>query len=279
MMKILGNVLYISFLFSLFLLPACSSDSEPTAITDPVVNQPPGEPDGVKILFIGNSYTGYHDMPSLFRNLAIESGKEVHVDQSVTYNKRLPYFVRDSLTLVKIREHNWDYVIFQQAQFLTESEDRIWYHLDNALEMTQIIREYSPEAKIVLFMEQAYAEGDMTYERGDTFEKMTERVVYGSKVWAEQMGKPIISPVAAAWAEVYKYNFDWRMNKILHDPVDGAHPTLYGAYVTACTFYVTIFKEPIRIDYNPGLDPVFVSEVQRITSDLVLNNLSNWYND
>ena len=39
------------------------------------------------ILFVGNSYTYYHDLPQLFCSLACENGHEVRVD-SVTKGAR-----------------------------------------------------------------------------------------------------------------------------------------------------------------------------------------------
>ena len=144
------------------------------------------------------------------------------------------------------------------------------------MKMDSVIHSHYSGTKLILFMEQAYSGGDHTYDRYDSFEEMTTRVVEGSIKWAALMGRPIISPVAAAWAEVYRYNPDWKFQNLLHDPVDGCHPSLYGAYVTACTFYTTIFKEPIESDYNPGVDEEFLKESQEIVSHLVLDNLDKW---
>lgn len=265
--------------FLTFLVAACSDNS----VTQPSIQpENPSSPEvdtRTKILFIGNSYTGYHDMPGIFEQIAISCGKDVFVDKSITYNKRLPYFFHDSLTMAKIHSRNWDYVIYQQAQYLTDAYDRLYDHLEISMKLDSVIHANYSETNIILFMEQAYAKGDDTYSINDTFEKMTERVIKGSLRWAKLLGNPIVSPVAAAWAEVYKANPDWRFQCLLHDPVDGAHPTLHGAYVTACTFYATIFKEEVKSNYNPGVDETFLIETQKVVSNLVLNNYSKWFID
>ena len=262
--------------FSSFIFESCSDGTinEPSS---PVI--PDDEPivdNRVKVLFIGNSYTGYFDMPGIFEEIANSEDKEVFVDKSVTYNKRLPYFFYDSLTMAKIHMCKWDYVIFQQAQYLTDAEDRWMDHFEISVKLDSVIHSNCAATKLILFMEQAYSEGDHTYDSHDSFEEMTSRVVEGSLKWAELLGKPIVSPVAAAWAAVYDNNPEFMFENPLHDAVDGCHPTLNGAYVTACTFYTTIFKEPIESDYNPGIDDEFLRETQEIVSHLVLDNREKW---
>jgi len=44
----------------------------------------------MKVLFVGNSYTYFNDMPKIFENLALENGKRISVD-SVTKGGRKLY--------------------------------------------------------------------------------------------------------------------------------------------------------------------------------------------
>ena len=231
------------------------------------------------ILFIGNSYIYYHDMPETFAEIARLSGKNILVETAIKGAKQIPFFVKDTLTLEKINERNWDYIVFQQYQLITESEERISWHLGYAMQMDSIIHDNYAQTSTVLFMEQAYSDGDKTYDHDDTYYKMTERVIRGSISYARQMGtNPIIAPVAAAWQNVYISNFDYEAVMALHEP-DGAHPSAMGAYVTACTFYATIFKETLHLNYSAGLDTTFTSEAQRIACATVLDSLEIWNND
>ena len=67
----------------------------------------------LKILFIGSSYFNYNNLPDLFENLAISSGKEVYVDHHGQNGLFLSDHAESSETESKINEHNWDFVILQ----------------------------------------------------------------------------------------------------------------------------------------------------------------------
>jgi hypothetical protein len=241
----------------------------------------PEEPDisyDLSILFIGNSYTYYHNMPETFSTLSQLSGKNIYTDTSTRGGKQISYFVKDSSTLQKIHERHWDFIVFQQYQLITESEERIRLHLDYAIKMDSIIHQNYAQTKTILFMEQAYSNGDRTYDSDDDYYKMTERVIRGSISYANQMGSsPIIAPVAAAWQNVYKSDRDYEIHMVLHDP-DGAHPSAMGAYVTACTFYATVFRETLNQEYYANLDFSFARSAQRIASATVLDSLHVWNN-
>ncbi|MBU1100783.1 MAG: hypothetical protein KKA84_10305 [Bacteroidetes bacterium] len=269
-MKTLFKSVFILFVL-LIGFAGCSEKS-----IDPGNVDPDNLGNAIKILFIGNSYTYYHNMPQVFDSLATRSGKEVYVDQSIAGGKQVTFFVNDSTTHQKLRAQAWDYIVFQQFQLIMESEDRLWQHLPKAVMMDSIIHYYQPQAKTVLFMEQAYEGGDETYDRNDTFLAMTERVKRGSISFARQMGThPIIAPVAVAWGNVFRND-----NTIqLHEPNDGAHPSIYGAYITACVFYSTIFKENISTNYYNGLSETFGISAQQTASSTVLDSLALWNNN
>ena len=101
MKKHLLFFILLILLCSSFGISSCSDEtiSEPFVPSEPT--EEPVTDNRVKILFIGNSYTGYFDMPGIFEGIANSTDKEVFVDRSITYNKRLPYFFYDSLTMAK----------------------------------------------------------------------------------------------------------------------------------------------------------------------------------
>ena len=67
----------------------------------------------IEILFIGSSYFFYNNLPSLFENLVISSGKEVYIDQQIINGLYLDHHASSSATESKINELKWDYVILQ----------------------------------------------------------------------------------------------------------------------------------------------------------------------
>ena len=59
---------------------------------------------------------------------------------------------------------------------------------------------------------------------------------------------------------------------------DHSHPNIYGSYLTACTFYSTIFKKTVvGSSYIPiGIDTSTAIFLQNIASDVVLDSLNVW---
>ena len=73
----------------------------------------------MKVLFIGNSYTYYNDMPDLFEKLAKENGADVQVMSVTQGGRRLKAYENDAdeytLRLKQIMaEHHFDAVIVQE---------------------------------------------------------------------------------------------------------------------------------------------------------------------
>ncbi|MBU1100784.1 MAG: hypothetical protein KKA84_10310 [Bacteroidetes bacterium] len=274
------STLLIIFFYTLFLFAffGCQGEEGIEPVVDDIIdNEFPEPQDQLEILFIGNSYTGFHNMPGIFAELVASSGKDdVYVDSAQTYNKRLPYFLHDLATLSKLHQRKWDIVIIPQSQYIVSNEISRFHHLDVSIEFEQLILENNPNTKVMFFMEQAFKKGDDTYSPHDNFELMTERVIEGSVEWAERMPiKTPIAPVAAVWGEFQKVN---SRNVHLHMP-DGYHASVEGAYATACTFFASIFKEPVNVEYYHELVPVVAQKMQTLASKVVLENLEKWQND
>ena len=59
---------------------------------------------------------------------------------------------------------------------------------------------------------------------------------------------------------------------------DNSHPSERGTYLTACTFYATIFKKsPIGASFRPpGMSQSAATFLQTIAHDVVLDSLATW---
>ena len=77
--------------------------------------------DSASVLFIGNSYTYYNDMPGLFQDLSSSLGKATYVDSKVNGGATMQVHANDPVSYQKMNSSNWDYVVLQgQSQ---EQED------------------------------------------------------------------------------------------------------------------------------------------------------------
>ena len=73
------------------------------------------EPDGItRVLFFGNSFTFYHDMPTMFAELARTSGHEVVVEVVAPGGQSLSGHAESTTTPERITSGDWDYVILQE---------------------------------------------------------------------------------------------------------------------------------------------------------------------
>ena len=64
-----------------------------------------------KILFIGNSYFNWYNLPGLFENLTDNAEKDVFVDQYCKNGLSLYDQANRVNTEAKINQNSWDYVV------------------------------------------------------------------------------------------------------------------------------------------------------------------------
>ena len=82
-----------------------------------------------------------------------------------------------------------------------------------------------------------------------------------------------ISPVGIAWKRAMNQNSTINLYRN-----DNSHPSERGTYLTACTFYATIFKKsPIGASFKPaGMSQSTATFLQTIAHEVVLDSLGTW---
>ena len=180
-----------------------------------------GQPDtDKKVLFVGNSYTYFWNLPQLVQQMAEEKDFSIETRQSTIGGSNLGQHWRSEREL-RTREYitsgNFDVVVLQD-------------HSRRALDAPDSLSHY-----ITLLQEEINKSG------GETFLYMT-----WSREWAPEtqeaitkeysdIGKAIgatVVPVGLAWAKARELDPDI----VLYDP-DGSHPNTVGTYLSACVFY------------------------------------------
>jgi hypothetical protein len=226
----------------------------------------------VKILFIGSSYLGYFNLTDMFYNLAVEKSKNILIDTRIVYGQDLSVLSSDSETIKKIFERKWDYVILQGVSH-TISEEK-WHYLivPYIISLKNTITSNCAETKTVYMMGWGYKDGLqwIAGETEDYFELQTN--ICNQSVRFAKENNFSIAPVGWAWYQVIKEKPEIE----LFGP-DLNHQTLAGAYLSACVFYATIFKEPLNaMSYKAGLESELAFYLQRIASETVLDDLEKW---
>lgn len=77
-------------------------------------------PKPLRVLFIGNSYTGFSNLPHLLEQVAAaqKGGPRIQTSQSISGGKTLQWHWTQGQALAAIRQGGWDFVILQEQSLL-----------------------------------------------------------------------------------------------------------------------------------------------------------------
>ena len=215
----------------------------------------PEEPKTYRILFIGNSYTHYHDMPTaLFARIAEQAGYQVEVTTIVKGAHTLEKFADPFDTygsevaaeLHESRAGRYDYVILQEQSFRAIGEPASFY--DAVRDLAGRIRAVGAEP--ILYGTWGYKEGySVLQENNLTSEEMTWKMAAAYTAIGEELDIPV-AYVGLAFREMYTTHS-------LADvyAADKSHPSTLGSYLAAVTIFSTIFeKDPTAMEIK-GMVP------------------------
>ena len=231
-----------------------------------------------KVLFIGNSFTFYNDMPSLFKGLCISGGHNVDVTSLTAGSAFLADFAytADSTTLsmqtdsiIAAFKPDWT---FLQDQSLVMLNVAIKDYSNSAV---QAFVEKLNNAKLraMLYMTWPYRDGQSFYSNAYYTDYNTPALmadgIYAGYLSISRTNEICLSPAGIAFYDVVKKHPEINM----YWP-DGAHPSKIGSYLVACCHYAALFREsPVGLSYNAGLDATTVKVLQETASRIVLDNV------
>lgn len=192
----------------------------------------------MNVLFIGNSYTYYNDMPQIFEKLAIENGKSVEIFSVTKGSRKLCDFMKDDeytqMLDGLIAEHHFDFCFLQEQSVLPITDYNLFLdgvkHLDEKL--------CDSVDSVILYATWARKEGHKTLTNlGITAEEMTSRLHLAYKDAADVIGARV-SPVGLAFENALKNG-----NTELCVDDNSSHPTYAGSCLAALTHYYTVYGE------------------------------------
>lgn len=270
------NVIYLILIFGLSLscgVPGVSSTPtlEVVKAIPPVLTGPPGNTAGspLRVLFIGNSFTFFNDLPGMFVELAQSGGHVVEVEMIAWGGWTCADHANSAETLDAIAQGNWDYVILQeqsQLPVLVDQRDEKMYSAIRLLD--EKIR--ASGAAPILFMTWARKDGLPEQGLSDYF-MMQDEVQSGYLEIANELDA-IVAPVGVAWKSV-----------LLQEPhfslwnADGIHPGQEGTYLTALVFYAVLFQQsPDGLAFHAGLPEDTIRLLQKVATKTTLAKPERW---
>jgi len=229
----------------------------------------------MNVLFVGNSFTHMNSMYRIFQNLANSKGKIITADTLATSGSNLLGHCNRECTYDKVKARDWD-VVFIQGYSRELSHDSLRIAKETipyAQQLIDSIKKYNPCINIYYYMTWGYEEGWLDSIPEDTYEMMQQRIQRGYLQLSRATGGYPIAPVGMVWQEIRKRYPDIGLYES-----DKAHPTNYGSFVAACTFYSTLFKESSIDGKAPKrVDLLDAKNIQQTAADYVLKNYS-FYN-
>ena len=206
-----------------------------------------------KILFVGNSYTYYNNMPArYFGELMKAAGYKVKVlsltkggwtlTNSANPGDELGKQVNNVLT-----NQDFDFVILQEQSMTPAVNTGAFYSAVKRLDKK--IRECGATPVLYATWGRKQGSGDLT-ATGLTAETMTWKLAAAYEHMGETYDIPVAHVGLAFWDIVQN-----RKGLTLHDP-DMSHPSPEGSYLAALTLFARITGiDPTTVDYEGGVNP------------------------
>lgn len=236
-------------------------------------------PDAAKrILFIGNSYTYYNNLPTMVKNMAATTGDKLDPSSFTVGGTSLEAHFENAGTTGALKQGGWDYVVLQdQSQRPALEDSYVQEHTYAfATKLADMTRQYSSCAELFFYQTWGRKNGDAAYcptiPEMCTYEGMDDRLARGYGKMAEE-NNATISPVGAVR----------RQMRLLYPEIelydaDESHPSLAGTYLAAVTFYTVILrKDPTLITYNTSiLSATVANQIKEVVKTIVYNNQAKW---
>lgn len=229
--------------------------------------------DSVRVLWIGNSYTFFNDLPAMVQSIAETNGVKMAYTKVLKGGERLKGHLGNPRLINLLKEGGWDYVVVQENSSLpaydTDFVRREVYPYAHTID--SLAHAGTPDVKVVFYMTWGHKYGNVRPREGyplcDTFEGMQERLKT-SYLEMTYLNDAICAPVGMAWAEVREK----RPDIILYNQ-DTYHPAVAGTYLNAVTIYATMYPRHFQTDFNAGLSSAEAEFLQQVGQNTVLDNL------
>ena len=235
--------------------------------------------DTLSVLFIGNSYTSYNNLPLLVKNLSTSAGKTLNIDSNMPGGYLMSSHLNDATTLSKISQGNWDYVILQEQSQIPTIE----FIRDNDMypamtDLKSVIEQYNPCAKIITYMTWGRRFGGQQCDPSGTycspvfanFNHMQDSLTSAYLEISELLNIQC-APVGVTWQNILNDT-----TLVLHSG-DNSHPNIDGSYVAALSIFSSIWKQGTSgLTYTAGISNQLAQYYQSKSDNTIFNSANDW---
>ncbi|WP_400077285.1 DUF4886 domain-containing protein [Winogradskyella sp. R77965] len=241
----------------------------------------------LNVLFVGNSFTFYHEMPQMVQTMLNETNPNIQIHQSTfpgmflldhlektiisrdaeSINVRKKKDTEVTETEIKLSERKWDVIILQEGTVRVMIPELRNYKVDSAIKKIKAFVN-NPNCRYILFSTWAskseypleYCYPGMLIDL--TLEK--EEEYCSENIENLEQHNDIINSVYQELADNNKIERSNHTNLFLnirkeHPEIelfdDSFHPSVYGSFLSACEFYQLLTdKNASGIKYNGGIE-------------------------
>lgn len=235
----------------------------------------------INVLFLGNSYTAYNNLPQVINDLLLGSDRKINYREITPGGYTLDMHSKNEMVISTIKEGHWDYIVLQDQSQLPSIDFYRHTLMYPAVErIKDSVEKYNLCAKIVMFTTWGRQYGGMqcenygmgTYCSVDfrDFNHMQDTL---STAYYESgiRSNAFIAPIGQAWQKILN-----ETNITLHG-FDESHPNMHGTYLAACVFHAIFWNEsPIGLPNNTTIPDEESLILQRAAYDVVFNDNANW---
>ena len=224
----------------------------------------------MRVLFVGNSYTHYNNMPKLFEQMADSKGIKLEVLMDAKSSHTFQMHSKRPELYKNIRSAKWDYVVLQGfSRELAQDEAVIdSLSLPYLKQLLDSIYANNKCTNVLLYQTWGYDGGYKDDSLGIDwdYQTMSDRVHRGYLYVGEKLNLSIV-PVGKVWETVKENNPQINLYQ-----EDKQHPSLAGSYLAASCFYAALFKTDPNVSFLAKLDAKQANIIQETAGSYVLMN-------
>ena len=235
--------------------------------------------DSLRVLFLGNSYTSYNNLPQLVQSLSSSAGKTLIIDSNMPGGYPISSHLNDATTFSKISQGNWDYVVIQEQSQIPTIDYYRYNDMYPALtDIKALVEQYNPCAKIITYMTWGRRFGGMQCDPNNTycspnfvnFNHMQDSLTSAYLEISNQLNIQC-APVGVVWQNILNDT-----NLVLHSG-DNSHPNIDGSYLAALTIFSNIWKlQTTGLSFNAGISSARTQYYQSISDQTIFSNSDRW---
>jgi len=225
---------------------------------------------GLKVLWIGNSYTYFNDLPTMVAKVAKADGIDLEYDSHTEGGWTWDDHFHSQETLDKINSQQWDVVIMQEYSTRPAyDEDTVCKNTVPYLdELVSLILANNPATLIQFYLTwgRPYGHAELCKEQEQfcAYETMQAALTSSYTTFACMKKPARAAPVGEAFKYV-KENYGDKTFFSLYNTLGlfDHHPSLKGSYLAALTHYLALFNSSVVGNTETfGLDSDLVAELQ-----------------